>query len=463
MLQKGICLQEGFTMGSRYKWLLFMLLLGVLGVIGVASDGYAEETVELVFWHQESPAHRIAAFQRVIDLFEEDHPNITVRQEVVSWGVVWPKTLAAFKAGTTPDFHFDIPDLNLFIQKAGGLVPVTDLVNELEARYDFFDSNTAMYRHGGEYWGVPIFTMVFNWIYRPSILKRYLGTARPPRTWEEAIEFARKLTVDRDGDGVIDMYGIGLPASLSLVTQQFIWAIMSTYGVRIYDEEGDVAFDSPEAVRALETFARLWEYAPAAGTGWAWGELEKNFAAGKFAMMPYFPSIQKRLWLEGDLDFGVAPMPLPCWPEGHRATIIYPNAVMIHRTAEERGVVEEVHKFIRFILRPEVNAMLTAGMEPGAFLPVTEAAARHPAYWEHEIIAAFPWQNEIALREVPFGNLYGFTWGRVMNKGIAAAIGANILAEVVQRVVILGESPEEAIRWGAQKIAELSEDLRVPY
>lgn len=437
----------------RRRGLLFLaVLLCVVGVVGIS---HAEETINLTFWHHEAPAHRVAAFQQVIDLFEEEYPNITVKQEVVGWGDAWPKTLAAIKAGTTPDFQFDIPDFNLSAYMAGGLIPVDDLVAELEAEYDFFDNNVGMYWHDGHYWGVPIWTMIFNWVYRPSYLEKYVGTSRPPKTWEEAIEYAEKLTVDEDGDGKIDIYGVGLTGSLSLCTQEFVWAILSTYGVHVYDQEGNVAFDSPETVKALETYERLWQYAPPAATGWIWGEIEMNFAAGKIAMMPYFPSVQKRLLDAGDLDLGVAGLPLP--PEGEHATIIYPNAIMVFKSAEENGHLDAVKEFIRFILRPDINAILTAGQEPGAFLPVTEAAAGHPDYWSNEYISAFPWQNDIALREVKYGNLYGFTWGKVVNKGIGDVIGANVLAEVVQKVLIGGESAEVAVKWGAQQIEELSE------
>ena len=72
-----------------------------------------EEVINLTFWHHEAPAHRVAAFQKVIGLFEEEYPNIKVEQEVVMWGDAWPKTTAAIEAGTGPDFQFSIPDLLL--------------------------------------------------------------------------------------------------------------------------------------------------------------------------------------------------------------------------------------------------------------------------------------------------------------------------------------------------------------
>jgi len=439
--------------GKLLKLGLVLILTASFLVMGGVA--FSADPVKLTFWHHEAPSHRVMAFQKAIDLFEKEHPNIKVKQEVVSWGDAWPKTLAAIRAGTTPDFEFDIPDFNLSAYMAGGIIPVDDIVKEIDEKYGYFKSNVGMYRHDGHYWGVPIWTMAFVWVYRPSYLQEYVGTTDPPKTWDQVAEYAKKMTVDKDGDGKIDIYGIGLTASKSLCTQEFIWSVMTTYGVRIYDENGKVAFNTPETVKALKTYKELWEYAAPAATGWIWGEIEMNFAGDKIAMMPYFPALQKRFYDAGNMDMEGASLPVP--PDGQHSTIIYPNAVMVFKSAEKRGVLDEVKAFVRFIMQPEINAILTAEQEPGGFLPVTEKAGASKAYWEDKYISAFKNMNEVAVDEVKNGTLYGFTHGKVVNKAIGDVIGANTLAEVVQRVIIEGESPEKAAQWGHKKIEELSD------
>ena len=435
------------------KWLL--IAASLLGVMAFVFSAYGAGNVELTFWHHEAPAHRVAAFQQVINLFEKENPNITVKQEVVGWGDAWTKTLAAIKSGTTPDFEFDLPDFNLSAYMAGGIIPVDDIIQDLNSKYTYYNSVLVMYKHDSHYWSVPIWTMPMELIYRPSYLQKYVGTARPPKTWVEALDYAKKLTVDTDGDGKPDIYGIGLTGSESLCTQELVWAILATYGAHIYDQDGNVALDSPETVRGLETFGQLWKYTPPGASGWIWGEIEMNFAAGKIAMMPYFAGLEKRLFDAGDLDFGVAGMPIPSG--GKHATLQYPNGVMVFKSAEEKGHLAAVKAFIEFMMRPDINALLTAGMEPGSFVPVTEAASIAPAYWNNKYISAFPWQNDIVVREVKYGNLYGFTWDKVVNKGIGDVIGANTLAEVVQKIIIGGETAEAAAKWGADQIRALSQ------
>ena len=66
--------------------LVLILTAGVLSMGGVA---FSADPVKLTFWHHEAPSHRVMAFQKAIDLFEKEHPNIKVKQEVVAWGDAW--------------------------------------------------------------------------------------------------------------------------------------------------------------------------------------------------------------------------------------------------------------------------------------------------------------------------------------------------------------------------------------
>ena len=428
---------------------ILVLILGLASVVGVS-----QEEVELTFWHHEAPSHRVKAFQEVINKFNEAHPNITVKQQVVSWGDAFEKTISAIKSGTTPDFQFDIPDLNLVAYQAGGILPVDEVVEDLDEKYDYYENNLGVYKHDGHHWGVPIWTMDMILLYRPSMLKKYVGTTKPPTTWKETLEYAKKLTVDKDGDGKTDIHGIGLTASKTLLAQEQLWSVMTTYGAQIYDEEGNVNFDTPETVKALEMYKKLWQYSPSSATGWSWGETEMNFASGKIAMMPYFGGLQRRFYQSDNLDLRATRLPTP--PGGQRSTILYPNGIMIFESAKERGVLDEVKEFIQFVMQPEINSIITIGQEPGSFLPVTEATAESDYYWDSEYYYAYPSVNETPVEEVEYGKLYGFTHGEVVNKGIGAVSGANAIAEVAQKLIIQDKNAEEAAEWGQKRIEELS-------
>ncbi|MEM3434419.1 MAG: sugar ABC transporter substrate-binding protein [Candidatus Methanomethyliaceae archaeon] len=392
-----------------------MRIFAVLGFWGLFSAVACGEVIELVFWHHEAPAYRVAAFQQVIEAFHKEYPDIRVRQEVVPWGEAYSRTAAAIRAGTTPDFEFDIPDLNIYAYELGGLIPVTELVQKLDAKYGFIKSQLLMYQHHGEIWGVPIWTMPMVLIYRSSMLEK--AGLLPPRTWEELLEAAAKLT------NPPEVYGIMLTAGLNLLTQELAWCFLTTSGTEIFDAQGNVTFNTPATVRAVTFYRDLFKYSPPGSAAWIWGEAELNFGADKIAMMPYFGGLQKRFLEDlGSTDLAGAPMPVPSTC-GHTRTLTYPNAVMVFKSAaRDPKRLEAVFTFIEFMLRPDMNTILTAGQEPGSFVPVTEAMlAPASPYWDHPTIKTFLDLNRLLVREVRYGTLYGFEHG-VVNLGIGVLL-----------------------------------------
>ena len=105
----------------------------------------------------------------------------------MSCGRCWVKTLAAIEANTLPDFQFGLPDFVTTMFKTGSLAPLTDLVEEIDEKYQIFPNQKNMYFYDGDYWGVPIMTMVMLMTYRPSFLEEYVGTTEPPKTWDVTV------------------------------------------------------------------------------------------------------------------------------------------------------------------------------------------------------------------------------------------------------------------------------------
>ncbi len=116
------------------------------------------------------------------------------------------------------------------------------------------------------------------------------GIAKPPTNWDELLDAAKKLTVDLDGDGKIDRYGMGWYACRISdgVTQQWLPFHVS-YGAAFWDEENWQAqgiINSPEAVEGCEMFTRFYKEGvvdPATAT-WFVSEILGAAFTDKFAM-----------------------------------------------------------------------------------------------------------------------------------------------------------------------------------
>lgn len=383
---------------------LISIISGVLGVcvaillaLPLIGAGQPEEVDEITirYWHHEAPEHRVEAFERVNEMFEAENPGVRMEQEVVLWGDAWPRSLSALEAGTLPDFQFSIPDLTLTMYKEGALAPVTDLVEELDDEYSFFPQQRNIYAHEDEYWGVPVFTMVMLLTYRPSLVEEYLGMSEIPDdwTWNDVLNAAEEIYSASGGD----VAGIGLGGARDLMTSEQFYILLRGAGADIFDEDGAIAFDNPETLEAIEMYASLFEYAPVGAEAWSFGEMESNIAAGNVAMAPYFPSVQRRLHVEYDTDdYDASHVPF-FQGRTQRGTITYPNDVHIYEsTVEDPERYEIVKDFIRFIMRPDVNAELTAGQEPGGFFPTTDAASQADEYWDHPIVRRYENPHRVA-------------------------------------------------------------------
>lgn len=408
--------------------------------------------VTITFWHHEAPAHRVAAFQAIADRFQEQNPNIKVKQQVIMWGDAWVKSLSALQAGTLPDFQFSIPDLTMTMYKANALGPVTGLYNELDATYKFIPSLKGMYSYKGEVWGVPAWTMVMAFTYRPSLFQKYVGTDKPPETWDQAIAYAKAIVENSKGD----VAGIAMGGAKNLMTDEQAYIFLAGAGARFFDEKGNVTFNSPQTVAALKLYKELFKYAPKGAEAWSWGECELNMAAGTAAMSPYFPSVQKRFSEEfHSTDYAAAPVPLVAGMTT-RGTITYPNDIHVFKkTIDNPTQYEAVKAFVRFFDQPAINAILTTS-EPGAFYPPTEAASTAKEFWDHPIVKQFESMNRVAIAALDYATLYGFEYGKWVNLGFGDISGADILGDVVNKVISNQMTAEEAAAWGQQQMEKYS-------
>ncbi|MFF5130391.1 ABC transporter substrate-binding protein [Streptomyces syringium] len=205
------------------------------------------------------------------------------------------QTAAALLTDSGPDvFEVNGPTLDQI--RGGQVVDLTDLVQGVKD--DFHPAALAPKTHDGRIWAVPqvIDTQVLY--YRRSLLEK--AGVKPPRTLDELVDAAKKLTDARTkglflgNDGGAGVLG-GTPlhaAGLSLVTA-----------------DGKVGFDDPAAARTLGKIRRLYaDKSLLLGAPADWSDpsaLVQGLTAMQWSGLWALPQIKKAL---GD-DFGVLPFP----------------------------------------------------------------------------------------------------------------------------------------------------------
>lgn len=422
----------------------FVLLVSLL-VLALGSFSFAlaqDSPVELLLWHMEQPPHRVDRIQELLDEFNAANPNIVVRQEPQNWGEVYAKAPAALAAGNAPDLLFAIPDFVNVLKELGATQPVEDFVAQLQEEYQMYDWAIEPYTYDGHTWAVPLYNMAQSLWYRKSMFEE--AGVTPPTTWEEWQAAAEALT----SDGV---YGVGLPASRTLYADQVVYDFMVNAGAQdIYDEEGNIVFDTPETVAAYEFYNTLWQYSPPDSTNWTWGEAEACFNSGTCAMVPQFTVITTYDQAGGDpADLGVLPIPRSDDAD-ENYTIAYVNGVML--LTEDEAKQEAAKTFLSWLLQPE-NYGRFLNMEPGLFLPVTETGSTAESFWNDPLVVEYREQVEQMIANSQNGMLFGFTEGNTF-PSIASISAQNILAQVLQMIVVDGTSAADAVAQGQQMMEE---------
>lgn len=205
------------------------------------------------------------------------------------------QTAAALLSSSGPDvFEVNGPSLD---QIRGG--QVLDLTEQIaSARDDFNQAVLAPKTYDGKVWAIPQVIDTQFLYYRESLLRD--AGVTPPRTLDELVDAARKLTSKKvkglflGNDGGAGVLG-GVPlraAGLDLVT-----------------EDGDCGFDDPAAAKALSKLRTLYaDKSLLLGAPSDWSDpaaLLQGLTAMQWCGLWALPQVRKAL---GD-DFGVLPFP----------------------------------------------------------------------------------------------------------------------------------------------------------
>lgn len=400
-----------------------------------------EAVTELTLWHMEEPPNRVKRFAEVVEEFNQSHPNIKVKAQVQSWGDAYSKFPASIKAGNGPDLLFTIPDYTTLLKELDVVQPVDDIVQKLDEKHKFLTASLAPYQYEDKTWAVPVFGMIQVLWYRKDMLDA--EGLQAPKTWDELLAAAKTLT--KDGK-----YGIALPASKSMATDQVLYSFLVTAGAKsVIDGNNKVTFDNPNTVKAYEMYKELLAFSPPDSNTYQWGEPQAQLNTGQSAMAiekgQYLATFESESGRPAS-DLGVAPIPVA--DGGEPGSIYYSNGIMV--LTKDAKKKEAIAEFFDYLYEPETYGKFI-NAEPGLFLPVTEDGAKADSFWNDPVISKYKDQVQVLLDASQKGYLFGFTDGVASKIGKIA--GPNFIAQTLEMIMTSGKSPEEAVKIG-QRLME---------
>lgn len=251
-----------------------------LALLGFNAPAFAQETLKFVSWQKDEKGVG-DWFNALIAQFEEKHPGVKIEFTKVEASAYAPTMTTLFASGSPPDIvhvaGFDYPkfaandwleDLDPYIEKAG-----LDLKGWSGQEKCRWEGKT-----------ICIVNLYFGFAlgYNEDLLAK-AGVA-VPTNYQEFLAAAKKLTLDLNGDGIIDQYGTGHEIGDGVswyVTEMLNY--MLPHGAFWTNAAGEVTMDTPEMIAALTDWkeVNLSGVMPRDPKG---GDTRALFAEGKLAL-----------------------------------------------------------------------------------------------------------------------------------------------------------------------------------
>lgn len=334
----------GFPYGKAPLAILLMAVLtGVLLLASVVQSETREEP-DLVF--ATFTKEHAAAYRPAIAEFEKKH-GVTIQLQVVDQKALQSRLAAAMQAGAeTPDMVELLEGtMGTFVKgpiEDVGFVDLTDKVNENNLLDRVVASRFPQWSSRGHIFALPHDVHPTLLAYRQDVVDELGIDVSKLKTWDDFARIAReKVVKDFDEDGVIDHYMMDLPINSGDIVRM----MLLQRGGGMFDEQGQVTFDSEEAVDVIE-----W-YVKAAWNGGGGGEEKISFPAGwgqnlakamqdgliVFITTPDWRTAQFQMDMPS-LAGKLRVMPLPAWEEGGIRTSTWgATGLAITKQAKERG------------------------------------------------------------------------------------------------------------------------------
>ncbi len=348
-----------------------------------ADDGIdPDEEITITFWHTYGDAEEAQFLEKVMPLWEAQHPNIKIEAVRQDSGQFHQMIVTSFGTGMSPDVaRVDITNIAAYADE-GGLVALSDFedFDEISANYMDAPLSTSLYQ--GKYYGLPLDTNCKAAVVNTNVLKE-MGLEEVPATMEEFIEAAKdrgSYSLNVSGVGDWDMY-------------PYFWL----FGGMLTDEGFTKAtgyLDSEASIAAMNKIIELHDQKVLTirdvdGTVDAWDGINSEYARifeGPWYFGSYADSEAK----------GIVASTIPTY-NGKSASVVGGEDIAVFATSKHQ---EAAYEFAKFMTTEEVQlAMLEVGQ-----LPILKSLVDHESVQSNPVWSVYMEQMESAQARIPSPN-----------------------------------------------------------
>ncbi|OSQ36014.1 hypothetical protein TMES_19560 [Thalassospira mesophila] len=411
------------------------------------------------FLHNETDPPSIEFYNKAINEFEAQNPDIKIAMEAVSTDGRLQKVLAAVNSKTMPEIFKILPEERFLFANKGYLVPLDDMIDEI-GRDDYLPGSLVPV--DGKVYDVPYSLGNFSVLWQRDDLLKAKGLSTP-KNWTDLEADAKALT----GDG---NYGFIFPAGKNRMTSIFLSHLIWSAGGTYFDKDLNVTFDNPGTIKALAFLKRMAQYSPKGIGSYSYGDMINVYMTGKVGLDIYASRLIANAALTTPKLFDeTSAAALPAGPSGVGVKFVNANSFALSSEAVGAKNIDAARKFLKFIVSGDRLKEFSLTVHPHLIPPLKDV--------QEEVIkdgaASLKGREEIARIAFDTSNSLDFESeagaqfkdGKVIRSGvinpyIGSIVARGIPAEVVQRVVFQDETPEDAAAWGQKRMQDIVDNLK---
>lgn len=305
-----------------------MLWSGFIGLITLLSGCQSVDSKQtrLSGWSS-SPAEE-KLVEGVLANFHQKEPAVDFKYEPIP-GNYTEKIQLMLGTHTAPDVFYLRGETAPSYIRFNVLEPLNSFTNNPAFQLnDFYPALLKSFQKGDTLYGIPKDFNPYVLFYNKAML-REAGLTRPPQNWSELEAYSRKMTVDRNGDGKPDQYGLVLEPTIEM-----IMAFVYQNGGEFQKADGSLGILDKNFLDALEYYVSLYKKGAASipselsakWNGEAFGNKKCAMIISSGWLIPELKANYQ------DIDWGVAELPAG----KQKATVVFTNAYTMPKESKHK-------------------------------------------------------------------------------------------------------------------------------
>ena len=403
------------------------------------------QTRQLTMWSTQRAPDQVAAYEAIFAKFAEENPGLTVSLQYMGEDDLLPKLAASLAAGAPPDLISHMPpEFVMHLNEQGVLHPVDDVINAVGID-DFYENTTELlYDDEGGYF--PGLAIVNSTTTGALWYRKDMADASGFADWNAMLGTVKDTT---KGGVFGTIYPFGKTNMGDKLLLQTIWRA----GGMVLNPDGSVAFNSPETIAAFDYVKELAEYSPSGSVTYGYSETINGFVEGRAASAPYSGRVLINVAQKNpSLTDAVSVVPYPMAEGGRDVFTGDFQSLVMPVTGED----PEAAKLLALALLRRDNYIDFLHVTPSHNLPNLKSVATSDEYFDNPIMTKYrPEVDAMILATSKGRSLLKETPEHPVNTGAGAIIGARIMTEALQDVIVGGVPSQEAAQRGADRITEL--------